>query len=80
MPQTTLHHFVLGHPYTRNDIFDVIGLAPRPTRGDWFTGYTTYKGDKFIFAGVGTSGRTGHNYANRWVGDDLEWEAKAGTP
>lgn len=79
MSQRAAYPFVVGHTYTRNDVFEVIGLSPKPTGGDWFTGYTSHHGDKFIFAGVGTPGRTGHDYRNRWVGESLEWEAKGGT-
>ena len=35
-----------------------------------------YEGDWFIFCGVGVPGRTGHNYGNHFVGDDLIWFGK----
>jgi predicted HNH restriction endonuclease len=31
---------------------------------------------RFIFSNVNTSGRTGHDYANRFIGDDFEWYGK----
>lgn len=62
--------------YTRQDIADAIGLAS--TGGNWDTGYARYGGEFFIFANVGSKGRTGHNYANRWDGKRLLWSAKNG--
>ena len=45
-------------------------------KGNWNTGYTNYEGDWFIFCNVGVAGRTGHDYQNRFVGDDLIWYGK----
>jgi 5-methylcytosine-specific restriction protein A len=44
--------------------------------GDWATGYHRYDGDWYVFANVGLPGRTGHDYENRWIGDDLLWRGK----
>jgi 5-methylcytosine-specific restriction protein A len=44
--------------------------------GDWATGYHRHVNDWFIFAAVGAAGRTGHDYANRWDGDELVWRGK----
>lgn len=67
-----------GADYTRNDVFGVVGVAPH-TGGPWYTGYTSYGLDWFIFCNVGISGRTGHDYENHFVGDDLVWSAKTNT-
>jgi len=62
--------------YTRKDVFNVIGIDD-PGGGGWYTGYTAHGDDHFIFCGVGTSGRTGHDYKNRFVGDELIWYGKS---
>jgi hypothetical protein len=70
--------FNIGSEYTRRDVFAVLGI-PDHNGGPWFTGYTSHGPDLFIFCGVGTTGRTGHDYNNHFVGDDLVWFAKATT-
>ena len=57
------YQFVIGHAYTRQDVFGLIGIDD-PKGGNWYTGYTSYGGDWFIFCGIGTPGRTGHDYRN----------------
>jgi 5-methylcytosine-specific restriction protein A len=71
--------YQIGRTYTRSDLFDLLGVRPQPTGGNWFTGYNQHDGDWYVFANVGVPGRTGHDYVNRWVGDELQWEAKTGT-
>jgi 5-methylcytosine-specific restriction enzyme A len=72
-----LPSFDPGSDYSRKDVFDLLGLVPRPSGGNWFTGYQSYGGAHFIFCNVGTAGRTGHRYANRWEGPDtLRWYGK----
>lgn len=56
---------------------EALGLEPR-RGGNWFTGYTSYGNEWFLFPTVGEPGRTGHDYPNRWVDDGLEWFAKNG--
>lgn len=70
--------FVIGHSYTRQDVFRVIGLVDSGG-GNWYTGYASHRGDWFIFCGIGTPGRTGHDYRNQFVGADLVWFGKTGT-
>lgn len=72
------YQFVIGHSYTRQDVFRTIGIAD-PGGGTWYTGYTSHLGDWFIFCGVGTPGRTGHVYHNHFVGADLTWFGKPST-
>lgn len=44
-------------------------------RGDWDSGLHKYENQFFIFANIGISGRTGHEYDNYWDGDLLYWQA-----
>lgn len=74
-----MHPFVVGQKYTREDVFRLIGLERPPSGGNWFTGYNEYKGKFFLFCNIGVAGRTGHDYRNKFVGDELLWYAKTGT-
>ncbi len=69
----TEYPFKVGEEYTKNDIYRICSVPPAKQRGNWDTGYTKYGDDWFIFANVGTPGRTGHDYGNRFVGDDFHW-------
>lgn len=75
----TVFPFTVGGSYHRKDVFRIIGLPADPTGGNWFTGYTAHGDDWFIFCGVGTGGRTGHDYGNHFDGDRLVWFAKTNT-
>lgn len=70
--------FVPGKQYTRKEVLRALGL-PDQEGGDWFTGYTRYEGDFYIFCGVGAPGRTGHDYQNRFEGDELIWFGRTGS-
>nr|WP_315488345.1 DUF3427 domain-containing protein [uncultured Rhodoferax sp.] len=78
-PDRYAYPFRIGSAYSRSDVFNVVGIHPEPTGGNWFTGYTAYGDDWFIFCGVGTRGRTGHDYGNHFDGDRLIWFAKTNT-
>lgn len=67
--------FQIGQSYTRRDVFKLIGVEDH-VGGPWFTGYTSFGPDWFIFCGIGTGGRTGHVYENFFDGDRLVWFAK----
>jgi 5-methylcytosine-specific restriction protein A len=71
--------FEVGRQYDRKEVIAITGVNPVPTGGDWFTGYTSYGGASFIFCNVGSAGRTGHDYANFWNEDELEWSGKTGS-
>lgn len=75
--------FQRGQQYSRKDVFRILEI-PAPTGGNWFTGYNAYGDDWFIFCGIGTPGRTGHDYRNHFDGDELVWfgknNAKRGQP
>lgn len=75
MTEATPYPFKVGDQYSRNDVFQLVGV-PAHKGGPWFTGYASHGSDWFIFCGVGTKGRTGHDYNNHFIGDDLEWSAK----
>lgn len=65
--------FVVGNSYTKKDIYRICSVPVDKQRGNWDTGSTKYHNDWFIFANVGIPGRTGHDYLNRFIGDDLHW-------
>lgn len=67
--------FEVSAPYTRAQIFEALGIAD-PEGGPWYTGYTAHGADHYIFCGVGTGGRTGHDYQNYFDGPELVWHGK----
>jgi 5-methylcytosine-specific restriction protein A len=69
--------FIPGQKYSRFDVMKILGVEQK-LGGNWFTGYHRHEGEWFLFPTVGDSGRTGHDYPNRWVGDKFEWYAKNG--
>jgi hypothetical protein len=71
--------FERGAKYTRRDVFRVLGIPENTSGGNWFTGYQEHEGAFYLFSNVGTPGRTGHDYGDRWEGDRLYWYAKTGT-
>jgi len=71
--------FSVGQKYSRSDIFTVLGFDPHPSGGDWFTGYVQHAGNYFVFCNVGSVGRTGHDYDNHFIGDQLVWYGKNGS-
>ena len=70
-----MYPFQVGAQYTRKDVFSLIGIAD-PGGGNWYTGYTSHENDWFLFCGVGTPGRTGHDYHNHFHGEELVWYGK----
>ena len=71
--------FERGSKYTRPDIKEVAGI-PRDTKGGpWHTGIVEHDGEFLIFANVGTRGRTGHDYDNRWDKGVLHWYHQSGS-
>src|SRR2546426_11463727 len=73
-----MYPFRIGAQYTRKDVFSLLDIAD-PGGGNWYTGYTSHGDDWFIFCGVGTPGRTGHDYHNHFRGDELVWFGKIAT-
>ncbi len=65
--------------YSREQVIGLVGGDSSAKGGPWFTGYREWQGAHFIFCNVGSAGRTGHNYGNRFVGDRLIWSGKTGS-
>jgi 5-methylcytosine-specific restriction protein A len=70
--------FKVGEPYTRGDIYRLLGVSADEQGGDWDTGYHRHKDEWFIFCTVGQPGRTGHDYPNRFEGNELIWTGRTG--
>ena len=75
----TTYPFFVGERYSKTDIYKVCSVPVERQKGNWNTGYTNYNDDWFVFCGVGVPGRTGHDYNNRFVGDELVWFGKTGS-
>lgn len=73
---SSTYNFIVGKTYKRKDIYRIIGIPEDTKGGNWDTGYNQYKNDWFIFCNIGVAGRTGHNYNNQFVGDELVWFGK----
>lgn len=66
-----------GRAYSRREVLGALGISPIPTGGNWYTGYSSFRGSHFIFCNVGAAGRTGHDYSNEWVTPTrLRWFGK----
>lgn len=65
--------FQIGKPYKKEEIYAVCDVPAERQRGAWDTGYVRYDGTCFVFCNIGSLGRTGHDYANRFIGDELLW-------
>jgi 5-methylcytosine-specific restriction protein A len=71
----SIHAFQQGERYHRRDVFRHLGV-PDPGGGPMYTGYAAHGDDWFIFCGVNSAGRTGHDYNNHFIGNDLLWHGK----
>jgi 5-methylcytosine-specific restriction protein A len=69
------YNFTCGKNYTRKQIFEIVGIE-KPKGGSWYTGYIKYGEDFFLFCHIDSPGRTGHQYNNHFIGDNLVWFAK----
>jgi 5-methylcytosine-specific restriction enzyme A len=74
-----MYDFRVDRHYSRKDVYREIGLPIDTKGGNWDTGYNKFNNDYFIFSNVGIPGRTGHDYANRFTGNDFYWFAKNDT-
>lgn len=70
---------VVGQNYTRSQVAAIINMPENRQAGSWLTGYDQWENAIYVFAGVGTAGRTGHDYPNRWDGARLIWYGKGTT-
>lgn len=71
--------FERGEKYTRPDVKERAGLPRGRKGGNWDTGVVEHANEFIIFTNIGTEGRTGHNYGNRWEGSCLRWYHKGGS-
>jgi hypothetical protein len=68
--------FQIGSFYSRKDIYELLKIPEDKQNGDWLNGYHREENTWFIFANVGTPGRTGHDYDNYWEDNVLVWRGK----
>ena len=68
--------FQKGARYTRPDVKERAGLSRSAKGGNWDTGIVECDKEFVIFTNIGTEGRTGHHYGNRWEGSRLRWYHK----
>jgi putative restriction endonuclease len=71
--------FEIGTTYSREGIQDLLGVPAKRRGGIWNTGYARYDGVAYVFCNVGIAGHTGHDYPNRWDGEELIWYGKTGS-
>ena len=71
--------FVAGREYSRGDVKELAGVPRDSVGGPWRTGVFERNEEFLIFPNVGTAGRTGHDYDNRWEGSLLRWCHKGGS-
>lgn len=71
--------FSVGEYYTRKDVYRIVNVPVAQQGGNWDTGYTRFNNDSYVFANVGTAGRTGHDHPNRFDGNELVWFGKKGS-
>ena len=62
--------------YARKDVYRIFNVPEEKQGGNWNTGYTTFNNDIFIFANINSAGRTGHDYDNKFIGDEFQWFGK----
>ena len=53
------------------------GLPRDAKGGNWDTGIVEHQAEVLIVANVGSAGRTGHDYDNRWEGEAYRWYHKS---
>ncbi len=68
--------FIIGNIYSRKDVYKILNIPKEKQGGIWNTGYATFNNDIYIFVNVNSAGRTGHDYDNRFIGNDLQWFSK----
>jgi hypothetical protein len=68
-----------GFTYTRKEIWNLFNPKTNfPRGGNWSTGYATQNNYLIIFVNIGTSGRTGHDFPNKFIQHkrELIWYGK----
>jgi S1/P1 Nuclease len=71
--------FQVGQNYSRKDVYRILQVPKGQQGGDWDTGSHQHDGHWYIFAAIGATGRTGHDYANHWDGNELVWFGRTGS-
>lgn len=72
--------FIKGKLYSRKDVQEILDVPEDKRKGGtWATGYTSCKGNYYIFCNIGVPGKTGHDYNNIFIGKNLSWEGKPNT-
>jgi 5-methylcytosine-specific restriction protein A len=74
--ESTPPMYRVGELYSRSDIYRILRIPKSQQGGDWLNGYHRHGSDYYVFCNVGTAGRTGHDYENRFEGDRLIWFGK----
>ena len=75
MLKSNCQMYKINKIYTRKDIGEILGTSTKG--GNWATGYTTFNDELYIFTTIDGAGRTGHNYHNKFLENDiLEWHGK----
>ncbi|EOQ17198.1 DUF3427 domain-containing protein [Bacillus cereus] len=73
---TAIYPYKVGGEYSRKDVYKLLKVPESKQGGIWNTGYTTYSNDIYIFATINSAGTTGHDYDNKFIGDNLQWFSK----
>lgn len=68
--------FIVGNHYTREDIYSILKIPVDKRGGDWLNGYHKEDNDWYIFANIGSGGKTGNEHKNYWDGQELVWRGK----
>ncbi|WP_288882967.1 DUF3427 domain-containing protein [Pedobacter panaciterrae] len=68
--------FTLNAQYTKKDLYRILKVPTEKQRGNWNTGYNRYNDNFYLFCNIDVPGRTGHDYNNRWEGNNLVWYGK----
>jgi hypothetical protein len=74
--------FQIGEQYSREDVGEICypGVG-RPKGGNWDTGYVRIGSNLIVFMNIGVSGRTGHDFDNRYdeLTNSITWFGKPDT-
>ncbi|RYD85657.1 MAG: DUF3427 domain-containing protein [Verrucomicrobiaceae bacterium] len=70
---------IVGHSYTRRDLYNLLDVPANQQGGDWDTGYHRHGLEWFIFPTVAGRSRTGHDYDNRWENGRFVWRGRNGS-
>ena len=72
--------FAINELYTRKSIWKLLYPGEvYPSGGNWSTGYSEEKGTLFVFANIGSPGRTGYDFPNSYNPETghMEWYGKS---